>query len=192
MHGIDQYIIDISLGNIFRSPSDLSKQYGFHRILGSTIELYGAMMRKIILGLWKLKDSNVNYKSNATVTLDAEVTNRSSIVTSFERPRHDSVAARNAQFSMLFTGDAFDKACDIRDTLAQWKVGSEMMGAAQPINIDVLKVSDHLTSLTESFHATPYAINLDIHCHSNPYPRKSPASDTYKSTRPATNLRATS
>ena len=109
-------------------------------MVGPTPELYGAMMREIVFELLGIKDKSISSTAKATVTLDGETTNRSSIVTCYERPRFDPVAARSSTFSMLFTGDAFDKACDIRDTLASWKVGQTNLSPAQQINVDVLKV----------------------------------------------------
>ena len=66
--------------------------------------------------------------------VDGDIINRSSIITMFER--HDKDGGVDAGFSMLFTGDAFDASCDIRDTLISWNPKVAPPG----LQVDVLKV----------------------------------------------------
>jgi len=63
------------------------------------------------------------------------VINRSSIVTLFTR--------LDVKCSMLFTGDAYDRECDIRSTLAAWDydTGDPVRKSNLKINVSVLKVS---------------------------------------------------
>ena len=70
-------------------------------------------------------------------TVEGDVINRSSTVTMFER--HDQSSTPPVEFSMLFTGDAFDASCDIRDTLISWNPGVATPG----LQLDVLKIPHH-------------------------------------------------
>ena len=89
-------------------------------------------MRHIVLGRYKLDpEAEDNTATTGNVNLDADVINRSSIITMFERKE-----SPEANFSMLFTGDAYDQKCDIRDTLISWRPA-----LSPTIKIDVLKVS---------------------------------------------------
>ena len=94
------------------------------------------MMRTILLNKWALDGFGKLNSPGVKENLDGVATNRSSIVTMFER--HDKYPSKNidATFSMLFTGDAYDKACDIRDTLLSWQ--SDTIDPT--IQVDVLKV----------------------------------------------------
>ncbi|MCJ1390525.1 hypothetical protein MMC18_003385 [Xylographa bjoerkii] len=134
------------------APSDTVKmQYGFMRILGPTPGLYGKMMREILLGLYKLDSNSMATRKGETITMDGETTNRSSIVTLFERPTTDPTVGRDSSFTMLFTGDAYDKACDIRDTLVSWSQGQRLpLSPPRTIDVDVLKIPHHGSDVSQS------------------------------------------
>ncbi|KAF2660359.1 hypothetical protein K491DRAFT_711855 [Lophiostoma macrostomum CBS 122681] len=106
---------------------------------GPNEEAYALMTRQIILARLHLHGEKI-YDPN--FTLDGETVNRSSVVTVFER--------RDTQgstiFSMLFTGDAFDHACDITHTMMAWH-----SRRTQPvIQFDVLKIPHHGSDNTTS------------------------------------------
>lgn len=127
---------DTSFEQIVRpkTAEGLKKAEGYQYTIGPSAASYQKMMRTILLNRWALDGKNRLDDSNAKNILDAETTNRSSIVTMFER--HDKRAGIDALFAMLFTGDAFDKSCDIRDTLLSWK--SDTIDPT--MQVDVLKV----------------------------------------------------
>lgn len=83
------------------------------------------MMRRILLGRYAIDAESGS--PDGTVELDADDVNRASIVTAFSR--------YDANFYMLFTGDAYDAECDIRDTIISWD-----RSLAPKIQLDVLKV----------------------------------------------------
>lgn len=62
-------------------------------------------MRFALQELWMLDAAISEYDRS-------KITNRASIVTLFRR--------FDVRFSMLFTGDAYDKECDVSRTLAAW------------------------------------------------------------------------
>ena len=76
-----------------------------------------------------------------TNSLDTETTNRASVVTMFQRT--DITGKYDAKFQMLFTGDAYDQPCDIRDTIQAWNIGQGPL----TFQVDVLKVSAHFATL---------------------------------------------
>lgn len=128
-----------SSGQIVRpkTSKELKSAAGQQYTIGPSAAQYKSMMRAIMLNQWELHA--IGELEGGKNQLDSETTNRSSIVTMFER--HDKDETFDASFSMLFTGDAYDKACDIRDTLLSWKSDSPT------IQVDVLKVRTefHLT-----------------------------------------------
>ena len=109
---------------------------GKQRTLGPTRELYSAMMREIMIGRYKLDENKLLAASD--VSLDGATLNRSSVITMFERTDADTTTTppRDYSFTMLFTGDAFDNQCDIRDTLIAWKNDPDLAS----MHVDVLKV----------------------------------------------------
>ena len=120
----------------------LKSAAGYQYTIGPSAAQYKAMMRTIMLNRWALAGIGRLNSPGSKNILDGETTNRSSIVTMFER--HDVYTTTtsppktvDASFSMLFTGDAFDKACDIRDTLLAWK--SDIFNPPT-MQVDVLKV----------------------------------------------------
>ena len=139
-------------GDIISAKSDATNQYGFQRILGPTTQLYGNMMRDILLSVYKLDSTVKKIANSGSLKLDAESSNRSSVVTLFERPSADPTLGRDSSFAMLFTGDAFDKSCDIRDTLLSWQRGLRAPPIApNTIKVDLLKVSKFLSAFTADF-----------------------------------------
>ena len=91
-------------------------------------------MRRIMLNHYALHEKGVLNSKRSYNVVDGDIVNRSSVITRFER--HDNDGAINASFSMLFTGDAFDTSCDIRDTLISWNPQVAPPG----LQVDVLKV----------------------------------------------------
>lgn len=115
-------------GQIVRPTTvkELKRAAGYQYTIGPSAAQYQNMMRTIMLNRWALAGVGKLDSPGSKNILDGETTNRSSIVTMFER--HDTYTTKtsppktvDASFSMLFTGDAFDKACDIRDTLLSWR-----------------------------------------------------------------------
>lgn len=65
------------------------------------------------------------------------VLNRASIITAITRPDLTHIDTPNDPgLSMLFTGDAYDQECEIRNTLAAWRGYQPIF----PMFVDVLKV----------------------------------------------------
>ena len=132
-----------SPGQIVRptTAKGLKSAGGCQYTIGPSAAQYKSMLRTIMLNQWALDGIGMLDSPGVKNILNSETTNRSSIVTMFER--HDKYTTTtspaktiDASFSMLFTGDAFDKACDIRDTLLSWKSDT-----FDPImQVDVLKV----------------------------------------------------
>ena len=115
-----------------KADSEICAEY----TIGPSEALYKNMMRTILLNKWALDGDGKLESPGVKENLDSMTTNRSSIVTMFER--HDKYPSKNidATFSMLFTGDAYDNTCDIRDTLLSWRSDTHR----PTIQVDVLKV----------------------------------------------------
>ena len=122
-------------------PSGRLNAPGRQYTLGPTEANFHAMMRGILLNQWALDGAGQLDRPRTTNYIDGDTVNRSSIVTMFER--HDTLnttGTENAAFSMLFTGDAYDAQCDVRDTLLRWQADT----APPTIQVDVLKVRPKL------------------------------------------------
>jgi hypothetical protein len=107
-------------------------------VLGPDPDLYASLMRQAIIAMLRERT-----KGDKDPSLNGEVVNRASIVTAYVNLEYD--------FKMLFTGDAYDQAADLIDTLWSWREGltdwdfSRRTGISlttpQPIvKVDVLKV----------------------------------------------------
>lgn len=73
------------------------------------------------------------------------IVNRASIVTGFQRLdlNLNPTPGEAVGLSMLFTGDAYDRECDLRETMAEWRTGAQTRAVYK---FDVIKVSYHLHS----------------------------------------------
>lgn len=138
-----------SSGQIVRpkKPKELKSAAGYQYTIGPSAAQYKSMMRTIMLNRWALDGRGKLNSPGVKNNLDGETTNRSSIVTMFER--HDKYTTTtspaktiDASFSMLFTGDAFDKACDIRDTLLSWR--SDTINPTMQIDVLKVRTTTHL------------------------------------------------
>ena len=114
------------------------------------------MMREMLLLLYEYTGN----QKQGTIKLPSESTNRASVVTLFERPALDPSGV-DASFTMLFTGDAFDKGCDIRDTLLSWNRGQQAPAAvSMTMNVDVLKVTIPTALCAQSSQPTSRYLTL--------------------------------
>ncbi|KAK4695864.1 competence protein ComEC, partial [Lecanoromycetidae sp. Uapishka_2] len=125
---------------------DLIATSGYQLTIGPSKALYKTMMRTILLNKWALDGIGKLRSPGTQENLDTAATNRSSIVTMFERHDKNPPMDIDATFSMLFTGDAYDKACDIRDTLLSWQSSN----IDPTIKVDVLKIPHHGSDNTTS------------------------------------------
>ncbi|KAI0444948.1 hypothetical protein F4803DRAFT_548580 [Xylaria telfairii] len=98
------------------------------------------LLRYAIIFRWR---DTVTGKS-AALNHSGEVTNRASIVTAFYR--------KDLGLNMLFTGDAHDKDCDIRNTIMGW-IGGDWQSPV--CHVDVLKIPHHGSdkSTTSEFYS---------------------------------------
>ena len=97
-----------------------------------------------MLNRYALAEVNALDDGMSKNTIKDDVVNRASVITMFER--RDSMTARDANFTMLFTGDAFDASCDIRDTLMSWNPQL----VPPTLQLDVLKIPHHGSDRTTS------------------------------------------
>ena len=115
----------------------LNKTSGRQYTIGPSTRLYQDMMRHIMLNRYALDAVLALNDASSDNTVAGPVINRSSTVTMFER--HDQSSTPAVEFSMLFTGDAFDASCNIRDTLISWNPSVAPPG----LQLDVLKIPHH-------------------------------------------------
>ncbi|KAK1753793.1 hypothetical protein QBC47DRAFT_462537 [Echria macrotheca] len=122
---------------------DGSRVYFRRSVLGPSVDTYQRFMRAYVIGRFNT-DTDPAQKSGKMIlpeptknlaTIDSATINRASIVTGYEFLEHG--------FKMLFTGDAYDQACDVRDTLYRWTDQA-------PFFVDVLKVPHHGSDATAS------------------------------------------
>ena len=77
--------------------------------MGPGRDLYQTLIAE---SMQKLYSVSLVPSSDENLELHGDIENRSSIISFFRRP-----ALGPIQFGMLFTGDAYDQACDIQDTI---------------------------------------------------------------------------
>jgi len=109
-------------------------------LLGPSDDLYGTLMRHVVFALIESLNN-----TDKVPSLNGDVVNRASLVTTYINRDYD--------FKMLFTGDAYDQAADLMDTLWSWRQGLAdwdytrrlTLGVKKPepiLKVDVLKVRD--------------------------------------------------
>ncbi|KAF9883231.1 hypothetical protein FE257_003825 [Aspergillus nanangensis] len=84
------------------------------------------MAREVLKADYRYLNQNIKYNKNS------ETMNRASVVTLFSR--------NDLGLHMLFTGDAFDRSCDIRETLFNWVRG---YSDDTYVDVGILKVPHH-------------------------------------------------
>ncbi|KAF8456482.1 hypothetical protein BDZ91DRAFT_525848 [Kalaharituber pfeilii] len=115
-------------------PKELQKNFTV-KIAGPMDKVY----KELIQTAFRIGIRNHGNENHEHVDWDlkeADLANRASVITFFESPKKD--------FTMLFTGDAHDKHCAIRDTIAAWLPADK-----RPMwFFDVLKVPHHGSNVT--------------------------------------------
>ncbi|KAI5357433.1 Putative ribonuclease Z/Hydroxyacylglutathione hydrolase [Septoria linicola] len=112
---------------------------GWLRFVGPSRHCHDDVLRLIFKHNWVVGGTSVKDKRAEKNNV---VTNRGSIVSMFTR-EHGAVT-----FQALFTGDAYDQSCDIRDTISSWTLGISQQLDPPSIYVDVLKVPHHGSDTT--------------------------------------------
>ncbi|MCJ1397443.1 hypothetical protein MMC11_000636 [Xylographa trunciseda] len=115
----------------------IDEKYFSFDIMGPNQRLYDSLIESAMVAVYKAKTQTA-----AAPVGNYDITNRASIISMFTRYKYLIDDTKVPVFRMLFTGDAYDRQCNIRDTVQGF------LETKVVTNVAVLKVPHHGSART--------------------------------------------